>query len=41
MRKKRHRAVYEKAGAVSEYEAENALQTAEDFLHKIEEKLGK
>jgi len=41
MRKKRHKVVYEKVGVVSEFEAKHAIQTAEDFLHKIEEKLKK
>jgi len=41
MRKKRHMVVYEKVGAISEYEARQAVETAEDFLRKVEEKLGK
>ena len=40
MRKKRHKAVYEKVGAISEYEARHAIETAEDFLRKVREKLG-
>jgi uncharacterized protein (UPF0332 family) len=39
MRKKRHRAVYEKAGIVSQFEARHAIETAESFLVKIEEKI--
>ena len=39
MRKKRHRAIYEKAGIVSEYEAKHAIETADSFLVKIEEKI--
>ena len=39
MRKKRHRAIYEKAGIVSEFEARHAIETAEAFLSKIEEKI--
>jgi uncharacterized protein (UPF0332 family) len=39
MRKKRHRAVYEKAGIVSEFEAKHAIESAEAFLSKIEEKI--
>jgi len=39
MRKKRHRAVYEKAGIVSEFEAKHAVEAAEGFLLKIEEKI--
>jgi len=39
MRRKRHRAVYEKAGAVSEYEAKHAIKTAEEFLSMIEGKM--
>jgi uncharacterized protein (UPF0332 family) len=39
MRKKRHRVVYEKAGIVSEFEATHAVETAESFLLKIEEKI--
>ena len=39
MRRKRHQAVYEKAGIVSEYEAKHALGVAEDFLEKIGQKL--
>jgi len=41
MRKKRHKAVYEKAGAISEYEAKHAVETAEDFAQKVKERLGK
>ncbi|VVC03951.1 HEPN domain protein [Candidatus Burarchaeum australiense] len=40
MRKKRHKAVYEKVGAISEYEARHAIETADDFLRKVREKLG-
>lgn len=32
MRRKRHRAVYEKAGAVSGFEAKNAVRTAGEFV---------
>ena len=39
MRKKRHMVIYEKAGIVSEYEAKHAIETAESFLVKIEEKI--
>ena len=39
MRKKRHRVVYEKAGIVSQFEAKHAIETAESFLVKIEEKI--
>ncbi|HOB59183.1 MAG TPA: hypothetical protein PK154_05615 [Methanoregulaceae archaeon] len=36
MRRKRHQAVYDSTGSVSEQEAENAVQKAEDILHRIE-----
>ncbi len=39
MRKKRHKAIYEKAGAISEFEAKHAVETAEDFIEKVEKKL--
>lgn len=39
MRRKRHQVVYEKAGAVSRYEAAHAIETATGFLAKIEEKM--
>lgn len=39
MRKKRHKAIYEKAGAISEFEAGHAVETAEDFIGKVEKKL--
>lgn len=32
MRKKRHRAVYDRIGAISKFEAENAVKTAEELL---------
>ncbi|MFH0927540.1 MAG: HEPN domain-containing protein, partial [Candidatus Micrarchaeota archaeon] len=35
MRRKRHQAVYDKAGAISDFEAKHAVQTAEEFLEKI------
>lgn len=37
MRKKRHRVVYEEAGVVSEEEAKNAIQWAEEFVRKTSE----
>jgi uncharacterized protein (UPF0332 family) len=37
LRKKRHRVVYEEAGAVSEQEAKNAIRWAEDFVSKTAE----
>jgi len=36
MRRKRHIAVYDEAGIVSEYEAEFAVKNAEEFLQEIE-----
>ena len=39
MRRKRHRVIYEKAGVVSRYEAQHAIETAEDFLIQIEAKM--
>ena len=39
MRRKRHSAVYDKAGAVSHFEAKHAVQNAEDFLQKVLQKL--
>lgn len=39
MRCKRHTAVYEKAEYISEYEANFAIKTAEEFLGKIKKKL--
>jgi len=41
MRKKRHKAVYEKAGAISAFEARHAVETAEDFLEKVVVKIGR
>ena len=39
MRKKRHKAIYEKAGFISEYEAKHSVDVASSFLIKIEEKI--
>ncbi len=39
MRRKRHRAVYDTAGAVSTLEAGNAIRRAEDFLKVVETRL--
>ncbi len=39
MRKKRHHSVYDKAGTISKFEAENAVKTAEEFLALIIEKI--
>ncbi len=39
MRVKRHTVVYEKANVVSEYEAKFAIETAEEFLERIKEKI--
>lgn len=41
MRQKRHKAIYDKAGEISRYEAEHAISTAEEFLKKVKEKVGK
>ncbi len=41
MRKKRHKVIYQKVGAISEFEAKHAIKTAETFLEKIREKLGR
>ena len=40
MRVKRHSVVYEKANVVSEYEANFAIKTAEEFLEAIKRKMG-
>ena len=40
MRRKRHAAVYDTAGMVSEKEAENAVARAEKIVHEIEKMLG-
>ncbi|MCX6777851.1 MAG: HEPN domain-containing protein [Candidatus Micrarchaeota archaeon] len=39
MRAKRHMVVYEKVGVISDYEAEFAVKTAEEFLAKVKGKL--
>jgi uncharacterized protein (UPF0332 family) len=39
MRRKRHQVVYDKAGVISDYEAKHAVETAEEFLKKISEKI--
>ena len=39
MRKKRHRVVYEKVGAISRYEAEHAIETGREFLEIIKQKI--
>lgn len=36
MRRKRHRSVYDQAGAVSETEAESAIRHAENLINRIE-----
>jgi uncharacterized protein (UPF0332 family) len=41
IRKKRHIAVYEQVNIISEDEAKNALETAEDFVNKVKEILNK
>jgi len=45
MRRKRHEVTYDEAGAISRYEAEHALKTAERYLDainkRIKERLGK
>ena len=41
MRKKRHRVVYEEMDIVSENEAEQAIQWAEEFVKKIDETIQK
>ena len=40
LRKKRHAAVYEAAGSVSEFEANHAFKTAKDFFHFVKQKIG-
>jgi len=37
MRRKRHSTVYDAAGTISKREAENAVDTAENLVQKIEE----
>jgi uncharacterized protein (UPF0332 family) len=39
MRKKRHKLIYEKAGAISGFEARHAVETAEEFIKKVEMKI--
>jgi len=39
MRRKRHQAVYEKAGIISEFEAKHAIKEAEGFFAEIEKKI--
>lgn len=41
MRKKRNRAIYEESGFISEYEAKEAIKTAEKFIGIIENEISK
>ncbi|MFH0884668.1 MAG: HEPN domain-containing protein [Candidatus Micrarchaeota archaeon] len=41
MRRKRHEVTYDEAGAVSEYEAAHALETAKRYLEEVEKKIKK
>ena len=40
MRRKRHSTIYDTAGAISKREAENAIDTAEKLVQKIEDMIG-